>query len=508
MARFLSIDWEQQQLHIVQAATSRAGVRVEQALSWTFPEPLTPASAEGLGKKLRDALKEANVTTAPVLACVGRERLILKELRYPPVAPQDEPAIVRFQAAKEMTEAVDEVVIDYTPMGSLNGGGERHALAVIVRKDVVTSLQGLSRGLGMKLLAITPRPLAVIGALDRSRLGKVSLGGIEALLTIGSRYADLSILRGQTLLFARSLAVGPTLAGEVKRSLTVFSATSEVPVQTLFVASDGDESTLCLRLQELLGVPVQLLDSFLPEDAVQVDKARRGRFTAAIGLVQRWSEAPELALNFVSPKEPKPLANPRKRQKVMAGILCVAVLFFLVMFANFVLANKRSQIKGLEAQRVEQEALSKTLTQDRLDIEALKDWDNTTISWLDELYDMAARFPGHKGFRVNILTANTLGKKGKDRYVASVTLSGVVPASDVTLVHQFMEEINRTGTLQATSERIKAAGPNMQEFQVKVMLVHQTPDKYTTPLKSFPFLKGAPVRVEEKEADDAEGEIP
>ena len=74
MARFLALDWEQQQLHVVQASTVRGGVRIEQALSWSFPEPLTPATAEGLGKKLRDALKEANVPAAPVLACVGRER--------------------------------------------------------------------------------------------------------------------------------------------------------------------------------------------------------------------------------------------------------------------------------------------------------------------------------------------------------------------------------------------------------------------------------------------------
>ena len=145
----------------MQASTVRGGIRVEQALTWSFPEPLTPAAAEALGKKLRDALKEANVAAAPVLACVGRERVILKELRYPAVPANEEPAIVRFQAAKELTESPDDSIIDYTPMGNGTASGERHALAVIVRKEVVNSLQGLCRGLGMKLLAVTPRPAAV-----------------------------------------------------------------------------------------------------------------------------------------------------------------------------------------------------------------------------------------------------------------------------------------------------------------------------------------------------------
>ncbi len=345
MARFLAIDWEQQHLHVVQASTVRGGVRIEQALTWTFPEPLTPAAAEGLGKKLREALKEANLTLAPVLACVGREKVILKELRYPAVPANEEPAIVRFQAAKELTESPEDSIIDYTPMGNGTGAGERHAMAVIVRKEVVHSLQGLCRGLGMKLLAVTPRPAAVIGALNRSGQGKAQLGKVQALLTIGSRWADLGILRGETLLFARSLAIGATLAGEVKRSLTVFNAGSEDPVQDVFVASDADETALCGRLKELLGLPVQVLDSFLPDDAVQVDKARRGRFTAAIGLLQRWSQEPVLGINFVSPKEPKPAATPRKRQKVMAVVAGVIGLALLAVYGSTVLADRKSRIQ-------------------------------------------------------------------------------------------------------------------------------------------------------------------
>lgn len=506
MARFLAIDWEQQQLHVVQASTGRGGMRVDYALSWNLPEPLTPASAENLGKKLREALKEANVTPAPVLACVGRERVILKELRYPAVPAQEEPAIVRFQAAKELTESPDDVIIDYTPMGNGSGTGERHALAVIVRKDVIHSLQGLCRGLGMKLLAVTPRPSAVIGALDRSRQGKVPVGAVEALLAIGPRWADLGILRGQTLLFARSLGVGDTLAGEVKRSLTVFNAGAATAVQSVFVASDGDETVLCGRLQELLGVPVHLLDSFLPGDAVQVDKARRGRYTAAIGLCQRWSEKPELGINFVSPKEPRPAENPRKRQKVLAAVVAAIVVVFLFVFGNMVLADKRSQIQRKVAEKIALENRLKTMAQENLDITALKDWDNTSISWIDELYDLTARFPNHKGFRINSLTALPSTKKNvKEKYVASVTITGVAPAADNTLVHTLVEEINRTGTLRATVDYSKS-GPAAQEFQVKVDLVHQTPDKYTTVLIIPPPLKpAARAPVAEPELDPEGG---
>src|SRR5205823_2858892 len=108
---------------------------------------------------------------------------------FPPVPAPEEAALVRFQAAKELTDSPDDVIIDYTLLGDAPIGGERQALAVIVRKDVVHAFQGLCRGLGMKLLALTPRTAAVAGALERSRQGVVPAGTVEALLTVGPRWA-------------------------------------------------------------------------------------------------------------------------------------------------------------------------------------------------------------------------------------------------------------------------------------------------------------------------------
>lgn len=450
MARFLAIDWDQDHLHVVQAQTGRSGARVEQALSWALPEPLTATSGEALGKKLRDALKEASVAAAPVLACVGRERVILKELRYPPVPVNEEPAIVRFQAAKELTESIDDCVVDYTYMGSPDAT-ERHAMAVIVRKEVVNSMQALCRGLGMKLLLMTPRPGAVIGALDRTRQGKVEIGTIEALVSIGPRWADLAILRGQTLLFARSLGVGATLAAEVRRSLAVFNSGSETAVSVLYVASDGDETALCERLKESLKVPVHFLDAFLPADTVQIDKARRGRFTPAIGLLHRWSERPEMGINFVAPKEPKATENPRKRQKVFLVAVAAVVALFCIVFANIVLAGKKEEIAQLTKEKSEKEALVRQLDQEAADINGIKEWDNQTISWLDEIYDLTANFPSMKGFRVVSITANpNPSKKQKEKYVASMTVNGVTPSIDK--VNELVDTINKAG-LRAALDR-------------------------------------------------------
>ncbi len=169
MARLLAIDWDQNQFYIVAAGAGRRGATVEKTLSWTLDAELTVASGEALGRKLREALKAADVAPAPIVACVGRDRVVAKELRYPPVPASEEPALVRFQAAKELSELPDDIVIDYAPLSDPALPGERHALAVALKKNLAAAWHALAHGLGVKLLAITTRPQALIGAVARAQ---------------------------------------------------------------------------------------------------------------------------------------------------------------------------------------------------------------------------------------------------------------------------------------------------------------------------------------------------
>ncbi len=66
-----------------------------------------------------------------MLACLGRDQVNLKELRYPAnVLAADEPSLVRFKAESELNQPASEVVFDYVPAG-LTGNGEKRALVMV-----------------------------------------------------------------------------------------------------------------------------------------------------------------------------------------------------------------------------------------------------------------------------------------------------------------------------------------------------------------------------------------
>jgi Tfp pilus assembly PilM family ATPase len=392
LARFLAIDWDQNLLYVVSGTVRGTAVKVERAAAWQEERSPNPADAEELGRLLRERLKSAGIAPAPVLACVGRDRVILKDVRYPAVPEAEEPAVVRFQASKELTDSPDDVVIDFTPVDR-PAGGEYRSLALVLRRELHETYQQLCQGAGLKLAGLTPRPFGVAACLNKV-MGTTVLtpapepaDGAVAVVTLSEKWAEFSVLRGETLLMARSLAAGPHLAREVRRNLIVYAGQAPAqPVRALYLAGTGS-GELREKLGDLTDLPVHTFDPFAGAESLHLPAGNRGAFAGAAGLLHARARAGGLPINFAAPRQVKPPKNPQNRLVAYAAVALVLLVGAIVGGAKVVQARDEREIALLQGETMILEDDLAQLRDDTRRLKAMDEWDS--LPWADELYELA-----------------------------------------------------------------------------------------------------------------------
>lgn len=406
MSNYLGIDLDTAGLYVVSGSAARGGTAsVERAASWNSesggPPPLTAESAKSIGEQLREKLKAAGIAPGPVLVAVGRDKVILKEVRFPAVAPSEEPALVRFQALKEITESPEDVVLDYAPMPSESADGERRALAVVLRKDVLAAVQTMCNAAGLKLVGVSPRPFAVAAGLTRAfAAGTVPTppqpGDAVAVLTVGSAGGEFVVVRSGEVHYTRAvpaqvLANESLLVGQVRRDLAVYAGQSPThPVKAVYVAEVG-LGGWSNRLRTAVSAPVHAYDPL--EGAVEdVAAPTRGRFAGAAGLLAGRA-ARTLPINFAAPRKALVESNPKKKLYLLAALAALVIVGVGGAFGWMQVSAQMQTNADLEADKAK---LKKQILDSEPYVkqyEAVEAWQSREVVWPDELFDMTDRFP-------------------------------------------------------------------------------------------------------------------
>jgi Tfp pilus assembly PilM family ATPase len=390
VASWLVIDWDQDQFHIVSAQSSRRGVQVVKAASWTHPEPFTPSTAERVGKALRDFLKAAKIPSAPVIIGLGRDRIFLKELRFPAIEAHEEATLVRFQTGKELTESVDNYSIDYVHMNQ--GAGERQVMTAALRRDLLTMLQTLCQAAGLKLHAVTPKLFGAGAVLERALRpdpSPLTANRLNVVLSVGQRWAELCFFRGQRLLQAQALANGPLLAAEVKRNLAVFRAQQAVNMDVsgpdcLYLFGE-DKSGVQTLENGVTNLPIRLLEPLRAEPEVSAEVKNRAALAGAVGLAELWSQAVQKPINLAAPKRLQAPVSVTRQRGIVLGAVAAVVLIASIAGMWWYLSKQRAEISRLAQARIDLDTEFAKYNQDRVDLDAYKEWEHTTVPWLDEM---------------------------------------------------------------------------------------------------------------------------
>jgi Tfp pilus assembly PilM family ATPase len=403
----LAIDFDSGGLFVVAANAANGSIAFERALaSADEVPPLNAASASALGLRLKTLLQEAKISAAPVLLCLGRDRIVVKEVKYPIGPPEQEPALVRFQAQKDLTDSPDDVVMDYLPVPGQPGDVSRKATVLFVRKELANAAKQMCDVAGLKLQAIVPRPYAattglfhavVKGAVPAPENAKAAI----AHLGIWSKGGEFSVVLGDRLLFSRtisgmSLASETALVGEVKRSLAAFaSQNGQAKIESLTLCEgDVPGGGWAGRLQAALPIPVYPYDPLGEAGPQEHVPARlRGRFFGAVGLLAAKAESLNFGVNFVAPRAPKSEPN-KNRSRILVG----ALLMMLVLGAGFVFGRSyvdrtTRKVNELTAMKTDLDERLVGLQSDSNRLAAADEFANREIAWIDVFYDLNDEFP-------------------------------------------------------------------------------------------------------------------
>ena len=162
-------------------------------------------------------MKTERIAAAPVLFGLGRDRIFLKELRFPEIAAHEEANLVALPDRQRADRIGRELCGRLRPFTKI-GVGERQVMTVAARRDLVTMIQTLCQAAGLKLHAITPKLFGVAQAVERSRSGTEATplkpNSLNAVLTVG-QLGGVVLLRGRRLLQTPALANGPFLVSEI-----------------------------------------------------------------------------------------------------------------------------------------------------------------------------------------------------------------------------------------------------------------------------------------------------
>ena len=411
--------------------------------------------------------------------------------------PTEEPAVVKFQAMKELSDAPEDVVLDYTPLSNGTPEGERRSMAVVIRKELYAAIQKMCAVANLKLAAVTPRPYAVAAGLGRAFAAHAveppeNKADAVATLVLGSAGGEFTVVRNGEVTFTRDVpgpvaTSEPMLLGDVRRNLTMYAGgTPGHPIQGLYIAESA--GGWASRMRAALGLPVSSYDP-LNGSVPDTPETLRGRFAGAVGLLAAKASSNAIPINFVTPRQPREAKDPKKARLVIAAAAVLLLLLGGGAFGYIMLSNADAKFTALEREKASLEESLKIMGPDAKRLDAARKWQSRRVNWLDELYDMTSRLPAKDSLHVSYFEgkAGPIDAKGNQPN-GQGTMTLKVSSRDLDTILEIENAMHAqpkyySGIIHSTGN-FSRDDPSSKEYTVTANVNSRSPDKYTA-LPSF-----------------------
>jgi Tfp pilus assembly protein PilN len=437
MAHLLAIDWDRHEARYVLASAARDKVRILAAASVAMArgaegeEPQAdPAAALG------EALAGRRFRGAKTLVAVGRASVEMLLLTLPPAQDAELPDMVLNQAMRESQNIGEDSALDFLPLNE-NPREPRRVVALALAPEELKRVRAACAAVGIRPERILFRPYAAAALFLRAGLAAKTPC---LLVNRVAEEVDLTVLIDGKAAFSRTVrtppgtdeeAISQRLLGEVSRTLTI-AAQDHPAAETIgnvyLFGSPGDHRELIEKIETELSLRAEVFDPF---QAVAVSPheipEHAGRFASLLGMIFDQAHGESHAVDFLHPrKKPQP---PDRRWKFAA---LAALVVAAVAMGGYYLYGEIAALDAQNAQLQKRLAdlnglVAKVARQNQL-VAALRAWEGREVNWLDELRDLARRFPSGRDMlllRMTLSPGRTIG--------GAIDFNGVVRDNEVVV---------------------------------------------------------------------------
>ncbi|MCL4222517.1 MAG: hypothetical protein KJZ65_14245 [Phycisphaerales bacterium] len=394
------------------------------------------SAPEEVGPWLRQALREAGISTTRAIFAAPRGDVVLKVLELPTVGIQSEAEIceaVRLQMSRQLTMPIEDSIIDSVTLEAGDDARVTNVLVGAIHRERVVWYREVARHAGLKLTGVRLRS----GGIARLTSG---LEGPVLIIAGGMETTDYVVADRGRVLFARSVELKhaipevaipllreegsepePDLAQrtavEAKRTWMSYRVSQRAEdVRAILVMGCGSAAgDVCDRCSALLDLPARCLE--LPETVKvhpRVDADALGTYLPLIGLGVPTQSAG--GLDFLNPRRPPDLGA-RRRQMVLAGILGLIVVGGAGYLyrqdrldaLNAVKAARQSQLDDLAGEY-------RRYLVERARAENVRRWNAMDADWIGHLSWLSERLPDPRSSladRVNMAMTGEVKYEGR-----------------------------------------------------------------------------------------------
>ena len=214
---------------------------------------ISSLSARDAADSIREMVSKSDITEKAVTISMSGPSVIVRFISLPKMDEEALKGAIKYEAGKFIPFDMNDCVIDHKTIGRDDRENKLNVLLVAVKRDVLLGKIKMVEEAGLSVRIVDVDVFALANAF--LKCVPIPAEKTVALVNIGSSFTNLSILRGQSIYFARDLSIG---GKDFNAAISKILGLDENAAEALKVAPGA-------RIEEVAGLVKPVLNNLLDE---------------------------------------------------------------------------------------------------------------------------------------------------------------------------------------------------------------------------------------------------